>query len=95
MKPSGRDVLIYISVVANAKKNEIIGPYNKSLKVKIHSPPVDGKANKEIIKFFSSVLDVAKSRISIVRGELSNQKVLQVLDCDTEFVVNKIAFIKI
>ncbi len=66
-----------ISVNPNSSKNEITG-YNeakKSLKVNIAAPPDKGKANKEIIKFFSKLL---KKKVNIIKGLKSRDKVLQI-----------------
>lgn len=43
-----------IHVQPNAKKTEAAGYYYENiLKIRISSPPVDGAANKEVIKFIS------------------------------------------
>ncbi|WP_423791946.1 DUF167 domain-containing protein [Methanocaldococcus indicus] len=67
-------VLLDIEVQANAKKTEIykINEWRKRIIVKVKSPPVDGKANKELIKFFSNNFGKAK----IIKGEKSNLKTI-------------------
>ena len=70
--------IINLKVIPNAKKTEIIGLLDEALKIKIASPPVDGKANAQIIKFFSNYLDIAKSKLEIVSGEKSKYKQLKV-----------------
>jgi len=47
------------------------------LKVKIKAPPVDGKANKELVKFLSKVLG---AEVKLARGETSREKDLVVKD---------------
>jgi uncharacterized protein len=49
-------VKISIKVLPNARKNEIGGFSNDILRVKIAAPPDKGKANKELIDFFSDKL---------------------------------------
>ena len=39
---------------------------------------VDGKANKAIIEYLASLLKVSKSKISIITGEKSSIKTIQV-----------------
>ena len=60
----------------NAKKSEVIGLQGEPprLKIKLKALPIEGKANKELIKFLSEILKIAKSRISLLRGETSKQK---------------------
>jgi uncharacterized protein len=67
-------VIISLAVLANAPKSEIIGEHNGALKIKIKAPPVDGKANAEIIAFFSGLTGLPKNQIEILRGDKSNKK---------------------
>ncbi len=68
------NLLLKIHVQDNGKTNEFIGIHNQSLKVKIKSPPIDGKANKTIIKFLAAKFNLSKSSISIISGELNRDK---------------------
>jgi hypothetical protein len=52
----------------------IAGIHNNALKVKLTSPPVDGEANKTLIKFLSKLFKVPKSSIDIIKGETSRTK---------------------
>lgn len=72
-------VKISLFVQPNAPKSEIIGPYNNALKIKIHAPPVDGKANTEIQNFLSKVLDISKSKIEILKGDKSKIKTVLII----------------
>lgn len=70
-------VIISLYVQPQAAKSEIIGTYNGALKMKIKAPPVDGKANAEIIRYLSEKLGLAKNKIEILKGDKSkNKKVL-------------------
>lgn len=70
--------IINLKVIPNAKKTEIIGLLDEALKIKVSSPPVEGKANAQIIKFFSDYLKVSKSKLEIISGEKSKYKQLKV-----------------
>lgn len=76
-------VEVLVKVIPGAKKNEIsaLMPDGR-LKVRLTAPPVDGKANQALIKLFSQVLDVPKSRIHILSGELSRNKKLVIEGID-------------
>lgn len=76
-KQDGVTVSCYIQ--PKASKNMVVGFFNNNLKIKIQSPPVDGKANQALIKFFSKSLKIAASNISIVAGEQSRTKVIKIL----------------
>jgi uncharacterized protein (TIGR00251 family) len=71
-------VKILIQVHTGAKKNEAQRFSEGVWHIKIAAPPVEGKANKELIKFLSEVLDISKSRISIEKGTTSHKKLLTV-----------------
>jgi uncharacterized protein (TIGR00251 family) len=70
---------IAIFVVPNAKQTEIVGEHDGRLKLKIHAPPVDGKANAEVIRFFAEKYGVPKSRVRIVSGEKSRKKTVEII----------------
>ncbi|GAB6886895.1 DUF167 domain-containing protein [Desulfothermus okinawensis JCM 13304] len=63
-------------VQPGAKKNSIEGVYQNCLKVKICAPPVDNKANKEVVEFMSKIFKVKKSQIKIVGGQKNRKKLL-------------------
>ena len=66
-----------IKVVANSKIN-LIDFCEEYIKVKVMARAVDGKANKAIIEYLSEVLSIPKSKISIVLGEKSSIKTIQI-----------------
>ncbi|AJC48415.1 YggU family protein [Allofrancisella guangzhouensis] len=67
-------VSVYIQ--PNSSKTEICREYKSSLKIKISSPAVDGKANKAVIDFLSKQFKIKKKNIIIVKGITSRQKVI-------------------
>ena len=75
IKESKDGILIDIDVQAGAKKNEITGinEWRKRLAIKIKAPATEGKANKEIIKFFKEIF---KKDVEIVAGKLNPQKTI-------------------
>ncbi len=64
---------INIRVVPRAKLNKVDLP-----KVYTVAPANDGKANEAVIKLLSKHFDIAKSKIKIIRGETSRDKVVEV-----------------
>ena len=66
-----------ITVKTNSPKTEITGYDNakKALKVNVHAQPEKGKANAEIIKFFTKLI---KKKVEIVSGKTSKTKVLRI-----------------
>jgi len=66
--------LLSVKVIPNASCNQIVSWENDTLKIRIQSPPLDGKANKALIAFLSKQTQLSKSRIAIKRGETGRQK---------------------
>lgn len=50
------------------------------LRIYLTAVPVDGKANRELIKLLSEKLIVSKNKISIIGGEKSKEKIIEVDD---------------
>ncbi|MBP3499394.1 MAG: YggU family protein [Akkermansia sp.] len=75
-----------LKVTPGAKKNEILGweddypQVGRVLKVKIAAPPVEGKANKEIVLFLAKALQVSKSSIEVVHGTSGRIKLVEIPD---------------
>lgn len=80
IKDMGDSTAIDIIVTAGAKKEEISGfdVWRKRLIVRIKEKPLEGKANKAIIGFFSRLLELPAAGIHISSGEKSTQKTLEI-----------------
>ena len=79
--PSDRAQLV-VRVTPNAKRSEFAGwtadeKGRPVLLIKLHAPPVDGKANTELIRFLSKTLGCSKSDIVLLRGDTTRQKSLE------------------
>ena len=61
-----------------SSQNEISGIYNNSLKIRLTSPPIDGAANKTCVKFLAKWLGVSPSRVRIVTGLSSKNKIIEI-----------------
>ncbi|MFN8008360.1 MAG: DUF167 domain-containing protein [Terriglobia bacterium] len=73
-----RGLSLLVKVSPGAARSEIQGVENESLKVRLAAPPVDGKANEELIRILSRALGIPKSNVSIRKGHSSRRKLLQV-----------------
>ncbi|GAA5144293.1 DUF167 domain-containing protein [Prosthecobacter algae] len=70
---------LVVRVTPNARKSELAGwgmdeKGRSVLLMKLGAPPVDGKANAELVAFLAKTLGCAKSEVTLVRGEGSRQK---------------------
>ncbi len=67
-----------VRIIPNAKKTEVVGYEGQTLKVRLSAPPIEGKANLELIRFMAKLCDCAPSEIEILRGHSSKQKILDI-----------------
>lgn len=73
---TAKGLLLPVRAVPRASKNEIQGVHGDALKVRLQAPPVEGKANEALIRFFSDALDIPRSQISIASGETGRNKAI-------------------
>jgi len=84
-------VRIALKVIPNAGKNEILGLTNGIWRLKIAAPPDKGKANKEVIKFLSDLLGLKKDNISILKGQTSHNKIVEIEGLSSEMINQRLS----
>ena len=67
-----------VRVVPRASRNEIAGIQQGTVRIRLTAPPVEGAANKALVKFLAGVLGVSKQDIEILSGHSGRQKVVSV-----------------
>lgn len=67
---------ITVKVIPRSSKNELVEQKDGTYKAKLTAPPVDGEANKALIKLLAQEFNVAKSLIRIVKGESAKTKII-------------------
>jgi uncharacterized protein (TIGR00251 family) len=90
LEPRPDTVRIRIHAQPGAKRSEVIGLHGDSLKVKIHAPPVEGKANSELLGFLAGTLECKRNQLAIVAGETSREKVIEVTGLSPEYIREKL-----
>ncbi len=83
-------VSIKVHVAPRASANKVAGAHDGALKIALTAPPVEGAANKALVDFISKTLGVPRSRVSIVSGQTSRNKVLRVEGISVEEVLKKL-----
>jgi uncharacterized protein (TIGR00251 family) len=71
-------VTIAVRVAPSASKNAIARGGEDSLVVRLTAPPVEGRANKELLRLLAKKLGVSPSSLTIIRGISSRDKVILV-----------------
>jgi uncharacterized protein (TIGR00251 family) len=75
---------IRVRLRPRGSKDELAGMRDGVLQAKVTAPPVDGKANRALCKLIAKRLGVAPSRVGVVRGEKSREKVVRVDGLDRD-----------
>jgi uncharacterized protein (TIGR00251 family) len=88
---SADGVTFPIRVHPRAKKNAITGELGDALKVSLTSPPINGKANAACIEFFSKLLKVPRSSVTIASGHGSPRRVIRIVGLSAEEVQQRFA----
>ncbi len=72
-------VTLAVRAQPGAKKTAITGIYGEGaaaqLKIAVHAPPLEGRANQALIAFLAETLSVAKNAVELKSGTLSRSKV--------------------
>jgi uncharacterized protein (TIGR00251 family) len=72
-------VTLAVRAQPGAKKTAITGVYGEDaaaqLKIAVHAPPIEGRANQVLIAFLAEVFSIPKSQVELTTGELSRSKV--------------------
>lgn len=80
-----------IRVTPRARRNEIVEILSDlTIKIRLTAPPVEGKANKALIKYLSEVLDIPSSKIDIVAGDTGRDKIVSIIDADSDAIHKKL-----
>jgi uncharacterized protein (TIGR00251 family) len=73
-------LLLHLRVQPNASISGIAGLHGQRLKIRLQSPPRDGKANQELLRFLSKLLNIPKSSLDLIRGQTSRDKTIRIKD---------------
>lgn len=71
-----------LKIIPNAPRNEIVGWLGSALKIKIHAPALEGRANDELLAFLAERLGLPRRAVTLLRGDKSRQKVVRVEGLD-------------
>lgn len=67
-----------IKVIPKGGSTELFGILDdETWKIRLKAAPEKGKANKELVQYLSKLLDVPKSEISIISGQVDRTKLVR------------------
>ena len=74
----GESCTIKIRVQPKSSRNQVDGFQDGALRVRVTAAPTEGQANAAVIAILAKTLGVSKSRLEIIRGYSSRDKVVSV-----------------
>ncbi len=83
-------VLLQVLAQPRASKNKIVGVHDCFLKVKLTSPPVEGAANKALLRLLSKTLKIPVGKMSIKKGNQGRKKVVEIIGSDVENIKKRL-----
>lgn len=66
-----------LKIIPNAPRDELAGWLGHALKVKVHAPALEGRANDALLDFLAEKLGVPRRTVTLIRGEKSRHKVVR------------------
>jgi uncharacterized protein len=77
-----REAQIRVRVQTRGGRDAVVALRDGVLLVRVGAPPVDGRANRAVCKLIARHAGVAPSKVAIVRGERSRDKLVRVEGLD-------------
>ncbi len=79
LRAAASGVTLAVRAQPGAKKTAITGIYGEGataqLKIAVHAPPLEGRANEALMAFLAETFSVPKSAVELASGEISRSKV--------------------
>ena len=74
----GEGSLLAVAVTPNAPRTAACGLHDGCLRVRLHAPPVDGKANAALLAWLADELGLPRRGVQLLRGDSARRKQLLV-----------------
>jgi hypothetical protein len=83
----GSDVLLTVRVQPRASRNQVLAAGEPlQITLRLTAPPVGGAANAACRAFLADLLDMAPSRVTLVRGQTARRKCFRLHNMDAAHV---------
>ncbi len=71
-------LLLPVRVQPGATSDQIVGSYNGALKIRLTAPAQRNRANRHLLEFLASTLNVPAKNLSLSRGWSSRNKTVEI-----------------
>ena len=80
--PASGSATLQVWLKPGGKKNRLVGFHGQAVKIEVQAPAREERANQALIVFLAENLHVRRNQITIVQGEHSRLKVLELQGTD-------------
>ena len=91
IKQTKKGLEIRVRVAPNSSQESVCFDKEQGLIVKLKSPPVDGRANRDLLRIVAKKLGIAPTRIAVCKGLASRNKVLLVQEFSDADAMDKLS----
>lgn len=78
LRATAQGATLVVRAQPGAKRTAIIGIYGEGaaaqLKIAVHAPPLEGRANQALIAFLAETFSLPRSGVQLISGQLSRTK---------------------
>jgi len=71
-------ITLTVRIVPRASRSEIAGYHDGALRIRVAAAPVEGAANRELIRFLSKTFRVPQNAVTIISGSNSKTKIIRI-----------------
>lgn len=82
--------VLRVRVQPRASRSQVLGYDGQLLRVRVSAPPEDGRANEAVVALLAEALGVPRSRVRILRGHTSRDKLVSMESLSLEEVVRRL-----
>ncbi len=87
VKSCKEGALLNCRILPSSSRNAVVEVTDAVVRIKITSPPLEGKANKTLAAFLAKMFKISKNRVKIVSGLSAKQKTLLMVGLESEKVL--------
>jgi uncharacterized protein (TIGR00251 family) len=84
-------VRIRVKVNPRSGKDQLLDLRSETIRVKLTAPPVEGEANRALIKCIARLCRVPKADVELISGEKSRQKTILIRGLEMDVVVDRLS----
>ena len=82
MDPSAPACTLAVKAQPNAPRTEVVGWLGDAVKIKLHAPPLEGRANAALCDFLAERLALPRRAVTLLRGDTSRAKLVRIAGLD-------------